>query len=60
MKEIRHLRLDCSTGVDKLVSEHIAGPLTHIVNTVPVLPYTSKFQFDLERTDTFKRVHTNS
>ena len=40
LKEIRHLRSDCSTGVDqipvkfdKLVSEHIAGPLTHIINT---------------------------
>ena len=40
MKVIRHLRLDCSTGVDqipvkfvKLVSEHIAGPLTRIIKT---------------------------
>ena len=39
MKEIRHLRSDYSTGDDqipvkfvKLVSEHIAGPLTHIIN----------------------------
>ena len=39
MKEIRHLRSDCSTGVDqipvkfvKLVSEHLASPLTHIIN----------------------------
>ena len=35
MKEIHHLRSDCSTGVDeipvkfvKLISEHIAGPLS--------------------------------
>ena len=40
MKELRHLRSDCSTGVDqipvkfvKLVSEQLAGPLTHIINT---------------------------
>ena len=40
MKVIRSLRLDCSTGVDqipvkfvKLVSEHIAGPLTRIIKT---------------------------
>ena len=40
MKVIRNLRLDCSTGVDqipvkfvKLVSEHIAGPLTRIIKT---------------------------
>ena len=39
MKELRHLRSDCSTGVDqipvkfvKLVSEQLAGPLTHIIN----------------------------
>ena len=42
MKEIRHLRSDCSTGVDqipvkfvKLVSEPIAGPLTL---SIPLLP----------------------
>ena len=40
MKELRQLRSDCSTGVDqipvkfvKLVSEQLAGPLTHIINT---------------------------
>lgn len=39
MKEIHHLRSDCSTVVDqipvkfvKLVSEHIAGALTHTIN----------------------------
>ena len=39
MKELQHLCSDCSTGVDqipvkfvKLVSEQLAGPLTHISN----------------------------
>ena len=39
MKEIHHLRSDCSTGVDqipvtfvKLVSEHIAGPLSSFLS----------------------------
>ena len=41
LKEIKHLRLDCSVEPDniptkfiKLVTEHLASPLTYIINTL--------------------------